>query len=338
MFKKSAVSLVFAIAASNAVAATSFNTGEFYGGVDIGYNDMMHSCGSACETDGVVLGLVGGYQFNDWLSGELGYVLEPNYDFAGEQLIIHSGSVGFKFAKSIDPKNNLFVSPGMMVSELMYDDRQYDESVFNPYIEAGIESKLTSNLIVQLKYRYRGNGRVDHIGEIESSQYMLSLRYGFGSDVDRHHDMVASTLPVEFESDEKVKPLYVANDSGRVVTVETIVLSESSGNRVLFDNASSAIVDASGLSAVVERLASDKVQKIEIIGHTDSNGSESYNLTLSVERAQAVRGYLIDHGVDSSIMYVDGRGEMEPIGDNSMVDGRALNRRVELKVWSSQVN
>lgn len=72
--------------------------------------------------------------------------------------------------------------------------------------------------------------------------------------------------------------------------------------------------------------------KVEIQGHTDNIGSESYNLHLSDRRASAVRDYLISKKIDPSRLTVKGYGESQPVADNNTTGGRALNRRIEFKV------
>ncbi|NKF21439.1 OmpA family protein [Solimonas marina] len=72
--------------------------------------------------------------------------------------------------------------------------------------------------------------------------------------------------------------------------------------------------------------------KVEVAGHTDNIGSDSYNQKLSEGRAQAVVQYFVDHGVPQDQMTAKGYGESEPIADNSTADGRERNRRVELRI------
>ncbi len=69
---------------------------------------------------------------------------------------------------------------------------------------------------------------------------------------------------------------------------------------------------------------------IEIAGHTDSVGSESYNQRLSEERAGSVARYLLGQGIAALRVQTIGFGELRPIADNATEQGRALNRRVEL--------
>lgn len=70
--------------------------------------------------------------------------------------------------------------------------------------------------------------------------------------------------------------------------------------------------------------------EIRIIGHTDNTGSETTNNPLSVNRAASARDYLVSRGVDGRRIQIDGRGEREPIADNSTESGRAKNRRIEI--------
>ena len=67
-----------------------------------------------------------------------------------------------------------------------------------------------------------------------------------------------------------------------------------------------------------------------IEGHTDSTGSDSYNMSLSQRRAESVMNYLASRGVSSSSMRAVGKGESSPVADNSTSAGRADNRRVEI--------
>lgn len=77
-------------------------------------------------------------------------------------------------------------------------------------------------------------------------------------------------------------------------------------------------------------LANQPNTEVRIIGHTDNTGSDQTNNRLSVERAQATKNYLVARGVNANQVVVAGRGEHEPVADNSTEAGRARNRRVEI--------
>ncbi len=72
--------------------------------------------------------------------------------------------------------------------------------------------------------------------------------------------------------------------------------------------------------------------KIRIEGHTDNIGAEDYNQYLSMMRANAVKKYLVEHGISKFRLTTKGFGESSPIADNNTEKGRALNRRIEFKV------
>ena len=101
---------------------------------------------------------------------------------------------------------------------------------------------------------------------------------------------------------------------------------------VSFDSGSATIKPS--LRPVLDNLASNLAQhpgtRVTIIGHTDASGSDAVNNPLSLNRAAAVRDYLVPRGVASSRISVDGRGAREPVADNATPQGRAQNRRVEI--------
>jgi len=95
-----------------------------------------------------------------------------------------------------------------------------------------------------------------------------------------------------------------------------------------------------GLMPEIERIARvmrDYPQTlIRVEGHTDSTGSEAYNMQLGRRRADAVRNLLIQNGVGAQRMDAVSYGEGQPIANNNTPEGRQLNRRVEIKIAPSQ--
>ena len=71
---------------------------------------------------------------------------------------------------------------------------------------------------------------------------------------------------------------------------------------------------------------------VDVYGHTDSSGSDSYNQDLSQRRAVAVATVLANQGVDQRRFFIEGRGESDPIASNATESGRAQNRRVEIQL------
>jgi OmpA-OmpF porin, OOP family len=91
------------------------------------------------------------------------------------------------------------------------------------------------------------------------------------------------------------------------------------------------------LDEAAQILKDNPNMRVTVEGHTDSIGTEAYNMKLSVRRADAVKTYLTTRGIDASRLDTVGKGESEPIADNTKngkdnPEGRAMNRRAELKV------
>jgi outer membrane protein OmpA-like peptidoglycan-associated protein len=101
---------------------------------------------------------------------------------------------------------------------------------------------------------------------------------------------------------------------------------------VLFDTGRDAL--KSGAFSTVDRLATflreNPERSVAIEGHTDSVGSDSFNLSLSQRRADAVRAALTSRGIDGTRINAQGMGEAAPVANNATAQGRQLNRRVDI--------
>jgi outer membrane protein OmpA-like peptidoglycan-associated protein len=76
--------------------------------------------------------------------------------------------------------------------------------------------------------------------------------------------------------------------------------------------------------------------EVLIVGHTDSTGSDAYNMNLSIRRAEAAKNLLVAQGVAANRIRTSGRGETEPVASNATDEGRQLNRRVEVAIFASE--
>ena len=85
------------------------------------------------------------------------------------------------------------------------------------------------------------------------------------------------------------------------------------------------------LKSIIAILKENPTAKFNIAGHTDSTGNVASNMTLSNERSAAVKNYLVSNGVAADRLTSNGFGDTQPIGDNNTEEGRASNRRVEVK-------
>jgi outer membrane protein OmpA-like peptidoglycan-associated protein/plastocyanin len=137
-----------------------------------------------------------------------------------------------------------------------------------------------------------------------------------------------------------VTPPCQLPEPGQPITLEgckigdTIVLR---GVNFEFDKAALTVNAKALLDQVAEALQLRADVKVEIDGHTDGKGSESYNQKLSEQRAASVQAYLLARSIAASRLSAKGFGKSVPIADNATDEGRELNRRVELKVIESAV-
>lgn len=103
---------------------------------------------------------------------------------------------------------------------------------------------------------------------------------------------------------------------------------------IVFGSASAEIAEESVpvLDEVVAELASDPSVSVLIAGHTDADGDEEGNVTLSQARAETVLAYFVASGIDAARLSAQGFGEGFPISDNETKEGKAANRRIEILV------
>lgn len=101
--------------------------------------------------------------------------------------------------------------------------------------------------------------------------------------------------------------------------------------KILFGKGSSKILSSSNqlLARLTQVAVGCTTLQITIAGYTDNTGSDKINSQLSMDRADAVKQHLVDHGIKPSRLTAEGRGSSNPIADNHTTDGRAQNRRIE---------
>ncbi|MBQ4914997.1 OmpA family protein [Maribacter sp. MMG018] len=135
---------------------------------------------------------------------------------------------------------------------------------------------------------------------------------------------------------EKIEEEIPGAEVQRVGEGINVTFNEDAG--VYFDTNKS---DVKGTSAATLNKLADIFKEypnsnILVEGHTDSAGSDEYNMTLSKQRAQSVTDYLIAQGISPTRFTTKWYGETQPVGDNSTAEGKAQNRRVELAIVASE--
>jgi outer membrane protein OmpA-like peptidoglycan-associated protein len=116
-----------------------------------------------------------------------------------------------------------------------------------------------------------------------------------------------------------------------ITVIQRFVLTER-GRKVLFDfNKATLKPEArSQLAVVLQALKEQPGLNVLVVGHTDSVGSDAYNMGLSQRRAESVATYLVQNGVPRQSIKTEWHGESQPVASNANAQGRAQNRRVEI--------
>lgn len=117
---------------------------------------------------------------------------------------------------------------------------------------------------------------------------------------------------------------------------EGIIVKFSSG--ILFDIDKTTLQPQAktDIAQLAASLKNNPETNILVVGHTDNTGTAAHNMDLSIRRAEAVKAYAIANGVAASRLNTQGKGDTEPIADNTTVDGRSQNRRVEIVIVANE--
>lgn len=189
-------------------------------------------------------------------------------------------------------------------------------------LEADIE--LVDNQLNKVIATFKSNSA--------SGRYLVSLPAGknYGIAVKKEGYLFHSEnfdIPMTASYQEVVKDIELKNIKvGTKIVLRNIFFD--------FDKATLRPESKTELERLIQLLNDIPTLKIEISGHTDSKGSDEYNITLSKNRAQAVVDYLIKAGISSSRLVSAGYGETKPIDTNDTDEGRQNNRRTEFEILS----
>jgi len=137
-------------------------------------------------------------------------------------------------------------------------------------------------------------------------------------------DLSAVEAYKELQTNVEIVSVEELKNSGKAIKIENI----------FFDFGSYALKEESyeALKLLFKFMTINPDESVEINAHTDNVGSESFNMSLSQDRANSVVQYLIQKGINKDKLIPRGFGESQPVASNDTEEGRALNRRVEFRV------
>jgi len=138
--------------------------------------------------------------------------------------------------------------------------------------------------------------------------------------------------------DKQAREIKTALPGAEVERVNEGIKVTMKENMVNFAFNSSELSSATktNLDKLAKVLVNNPDTNINIYGHTDSKGTDAYNMTLSEKRANSVVNYLASHGVKRNRMFAKGMGESDPVATNETEAGRAENRRVEFAITANE--
>ncbi|AUW07411.1 OmpA family protein [Vibrio campbellii] len=240
-------------------------------------------------------GAYAGYQFNEWFSIEGGY-LDLNIDSGYEVAL----KADIEFLNNFDIFGRIGYSS---FSNLFGIGTQY-----NPSENLGI--RLEANWYDEVKYQ------IDPVPVLS-----LGMQYKFGS-----YDK--PTIIV------KPEPI-VPNPTIDIVDTTPVHVEHTPPkfDPIHFGFDSLELTDAETVTNIAEVMKKSTDLNVQITAHTDSSGTPEYNEYLSQKRAQAVANMLVELGVDESRIDIIALGDQDPVASNATQQGRAENRRVELKLY-----
>ena len=126
----------------------------------------------------------------------------------------------------------------------------------------------------------------------------------------------------------------IENKGCPIIEVEIVEVLRTAFDNLEFESGKDIILEVSkvALDELADVLIKKATWKLEISGHTDNIGGKNFNLVLSKKRAEALKNYLIFKGVDTNRLITFYFGETQPLIDNTTLEGRKKNRRVEMKI------
>ena len=134
------------------------------------------------------------------------------------------------------------------------------------------------------------------------------------------------------EQEKKLKQQTAGTGVEVVRDGDNLVLDMPSNVTFATDSSNIDPMFRSTLDKVASTLTQYEKTYIDVMGHTDSTGTDAYNQALSERRASSVAGYLESRGVQSARIATKGYGESQPKESNATEEGRAANRRVEIRL------
>ena len=360
--------LATAAVAQPSFAQSNNDTASLYGGINLGRSratiDDARISGNLVSNGFAVNSLsdddrstgfkaFGGYQFNRNFAleagvfslGTFGYhatttpagtlhgqakVRGLNLDLVGTLPINDRFSVFGRAGLTYAEAKDRFTSTGAVV----VNNPNPSERAANWKAGVGLQYAFTPALSIRAELeRYRINDAVGNKGDIDMASIGLVFRFGAAPSA---APRAAAAAPAMAEAPAPEVALAPSAPPPVPAPVAQTPASEkvTFASDALFDFDKSVIKPEgrTRLDELTTRQRGVAVEAIIATGHTDSVGGERYNDRLSLRRAEAVKAYLLSLGAEATRIFVEGKGEKQPVANNATAEGRTQNRRVEIEL------
>lgn len=226
----------------------------------------------------------------------------------------------------------------MMDGNKEWNQYYFDKSIKDYLNSIGaqliFEGKIPDELVNQKgetvndRYTYFNNFYVGDIVNYPIRMYVLKTptkKIGIQIYSDASNAQIGVVESKEFEQTiEKIKAEDIINEINTKGFATLHINFDTGKSRIKADSYEI-------ISEIIKMLKTNPDLKISIEGHTDNVGDESSNMKLSKNRAKSVLMALVDEGIEESRLKSEGFGQTKPVGDNTTEEGKAKNRRVELR-------
>lgn len=300
---------------------------QFFVGAKGGYQWASDDAYQDSEPNGLMLGIYSGLQLTPTWSWDVGYQYHDELKSDVTSINVNTWLVESALRYDLYLQNNFSIYGRLgaaywNMEKTPASSNKLDESGFSPLGEVGVNYNFTQSVGLSVGYQY-----IDGIGSSETGKYdshgvMLGVTYTFG---DKAQPVLVETMP------EPVQEVVIETEP-EVFTFPSKIIKVTFGN----DSSQLSASSIEPLSEVATVLNTYPQSRVVIVGHADSTGSSTYNQVLSEKRAQTVVTQVIELGVSPEQVNYRGEGESCPVADNSTVEGRTENRRVEVTISQFQ--
>ena len=288
---------------------------SWYIGANVAKNDgqLFSNCNDR-GPEGLVDGLNAGYQFSSYLAADIEYQYLGCIPVAEEFTVFRQGVVSAKVSYPITKSLSPYLKIGG--SGWFRDGSEGIAGVAG----GGLSYHIDENLSFNLEYQYTNSIGNDVQRNSDHRRWSLGVQYRFGN-----------TKPQV----SAIKKHVVQNTTkNEIVKTKAKTLKSNNIKSLFFDSNSSTLNDLNLLNNIINKLNQQSSLVVSITGHADNTGDLNYNLLLSMKRAQMVRQYLLEHGIESNRITYQAKGSLEPIASNETADGQKKNRRVVIELFN----